>query len=294
MKLGVTGLVPGDPRKIDEATVAKIKSWGFVGATVYFTEDHGGIDSGLCSHIRTLFANTGVDLVQLGAWMAPLIDRDPGQAAWSERQRREAIRVASAMGCRCVSFGSGTLSPRGGGGFGGPRGKAWFPDKENWGQEAFDVVVQRLKETAQVAEDHGVYIALECHLYSVLSSPERTKQVVDAVGSPYVKVTIDPANWITPLNYFDSAGAIRHMFARLGDAIMNAHAKDVKLEDDLNIHMRDAYVGDGGLDFVTFVRSFNELHPDGYMIIEHTPVDLIPKARENLIAAAKSAGVELA
>ncbi|MBI2941026.1 MAG: sugar phosphate isomerase/epimerase [Chloroflexi bacterium] len=296
MRLGIWGMVPGNPREIDAATVRRIRDWGFSGVAVAFNEDHHGIDAALCHQIKTLFADGGVEPVQLGAWMAPVINRDPDKMAWAADQRREVIRVASAIGFRSVSFGSGTLSPRGESGFGCGM-KAWYPDRRNYGQEAFDLTVGGLKEMASVAEDYGIYVSLECQMFSVLSSPERTRAVIDAVGSPRVKLTIDPINWLGPREYFDSGATIERMFDVLGQRILDAHAKDVKLEDHVNVHMPETYVGNGGLDFVTLLRRLDahgaqRAHrPEVYLIIEHAPLDLIPKARENLLAFACEAGV---
>jgi sugar phosphate isomerase/epimerase len=293
VKLGITGLLPSDPRAIDRDTVERVREAGFVGATAYFHEEHRLIDTGLCRQIRALFSDGGVELVQLGGWMAPLIDHDPDQMRWNADQRREVIRVAGQMGFQMVSLGSGTLCPQGGSGF-DASGRAWFPDKRNWGQKAFDLTVKQLKATASIAAEAGVHIALEHHLYSVLSSPERTRDILDAVGSPWVGVTIDPGNWLTPLDYFDNGNAIRRMLDILGDRILQGHAKDIRLENHRNILMPETYVGDGGVDFVTLLRCLNDLNPSAYIIIEHTPVDLIPKAKDNLVAFAREAGVALA
>lgn len=290
MRLGITGLLPANPREIDSEAVRRIRDAGFSGATAYFHEEHQRIDTDLCRQIRALFSEGSVEPVQLGGWMAPLIDHDPEQMEWNATQRREVIRVAGEMGFQAVSLGSGTLCPQGGSGF-DTSGRSWFPDKRNWGQEAFDLTVNQLSETARIAETFGVYITLEHHLYSVLSSPERTRDVLDAVGSPWVKVTIDPGNWLTPLDYFDNGDAIRRMFEILGDRILQGHAKDIRLENHRNVLMPETYVGDGGVDFATLLRCLDELNTDAYIIIEHTPVDLIPRAKDNLLTFARQAGV---
>ncbi len=45
------------------------------------------------------------------------------------------------------------------------------------------------------------------------------------------------------------------------------------------------------MDIGHYLRRFQEARPDGYVIVEHLPDELIPEARDALLAAAEKAGI---
>jgi sugar phosphate isomerase/epimerase len=292
MKLAVSGLLPSDPGEVDAAAVEAVREAGFGAATLFLFADHAGIDDAGCARMAAAFAAADVELVQLGAWMCPVLDHDEDRREASRLQRREALRVASALGARSIAVGPGTLSPRGASGFEALE-EAWYPAAENASEAAFDALVGQLREDAAYAGELGVHIALECHMFTPLSTPERTRAVIEAVDSPWVKVTADPANWITPLEYFTTGAFIDGMFDVLGDAILDAHAKDLGLEDSMHIHTSDAVPGDGEIDFVTFLRRMQRTNPEAAVVIEHVAPEDVPRAREHVLEAARAAGVML-
>jgi sugar phosphate isomerase/epimerase len=293
MKLAISGLLPTDPGEVDAAALQRVRDAGFEAATLFLFSDHAEIDDAQCERMAAAFAAAGVDLVQLGAWMCPMLDLDPERRAASRRQRREALRVARALGARSIAVGPGTLSPRGGSGFDMIEA-AWYPAAENATDAAFDALVEELRRDAEHAAELGVHVALECHMFTPLSTPARTRAVIDAVGSPWVRVTADPANWITPLDYYRTGEFIDGMFDVLGGAILDAHAKDLGLDDSMHVHTSDAVPGDGEIDFVTFLRRMEQVDPDAYVVIEHVAPAEVPRAREHILAAAAAAGVTLA
>jgi sugar phosphate isomerase/epimerase len=170
---------------------------------------------------------------------------------------------------------------------------AWYAAAENHAPAAFDALVEELRADGEVAAEAGVHIALECHQFTTLSTPERTRAVLDAVDSPWVRATADPANWITPLTYFDSTRFIDDMFDVLDGTILDAHLKDLRLEDSMHTHTSDAAPGDGAIDFVTYLGRMHAANPDAYAVIEHVDPGDVPRAREFVLAAARTAGVAL-
>ena len=284
MKLGISGMVPGDPAAITADVLRSVRKMGFSGAAVSFRTGLDSLTPDVCHRLRSLFAEAGLEMVELGMYGSNLIHPDPGVRAENVGSLQKALLVAAELGKPAVITGSGSLNPRG----------QWFPHPENHGSAAYERMVASLKEAVKVAEDSGVMLALECHTFTALRSPEVARQTVDDVGSASLKVHLDPVNWITWDTIYRTGEAISHMFEVLEPRyLLGAHAKGVAIEDRLVIHMNETPSGAEGdvLDCVTFLRHVAKLPADTYLVIEHTPLDLIPRARDYVLAKAKEAGV---
>ena len=278
MKLGLS---PGRNLDIlDIAAVQHVKDLGFAGIAPSIQE-LPDLTREQCSEIQAIAKGAGLDLVEVGQYQSNFIDPDPAVREESIATVAQALERASWMGCPVVIAGSGSLNPA----------SAWFDHKENHSWRSFDFLVQSLKKLVKPAEDTGVLLALECHTYTALDSPERTRNVIDAVGSSMLKVDLDPVNWITYATFWHNGPFLHHMFDVLGDVIMGGHAKDAKQEDGLIVHLNETYAGDGNLDFGAYLTRLDQLDPDTYLVIEHTAIDIVPTARDYILAEAEKAGV---
>ena len=61
------------------------------------------------------------------------------------------------------------------------------------------------------------------------------------------------SNWITLDNTFDSGRAIDHMFDVLGHHIVERSRRDLRIEDELTIHISSCAPGTGTLYFSTYL-----------------------------------------
>jgi hypothetical protein len=94
---------------------------------------------------------------------------------------------------------------------------------------------------------------------------------------------------------YNTGEAIAHMFDVLEPRyLLGAHAKGVNIENRLVVHMNETVAGAEGdwLDYVVFLRHMARMPKGTYLVIEHTPLDLIPRARDYVLAKAREAGVE--
>src|SRR5207253_8267106 len=134
---------------------------------------------------------------------------------------REAIRVAADLGAPTVVCGAGSHNPNG----------LYWPHPDNHSPATRDRLVANLREAAKAAEHHGVAIALEPHVATALDTPERAREVIDAVGSPGVRVNLDPVNFVGDLRtLFDADALLDRVFGALVDVAVSGHVKDVYAE----------------------------------------------------------------
>ena len=113
--------------------------------------------------------------------------------------------------------------------------------------EGEDVVrdVARLRESARVAADHGLELAVE---NTLTLSPEYTRRVVDAIGEPHVGCCCDTGHAL--LTGTPPQDAIRVM----GDRLINTHLQDCFGERDDHLPP-----GIGVMDWPEIVKALVEI-----------------------------------
>jgi hypothetical protein len=63
------------------------------------------------------------------------------------------------------------------------------------------------------------------------------------------------------------------------------------VEDRHVVHISEVVMGRGHMDLGYMLQRFEKARPEGYVIVEHLPDELIPEARDALLAAAEKAGI---
>ncbi len=86
---------------------------------------------------------------------------------------------------------------------------------------------------------------------------------------------------------------IKDMFATIGQYIATVHVKDYYLEDRFTVHIAETVIGTGMMDWDTVLTCAYSARPDGYVVIEHLPVALIPLAKRNLTQKIKDLNIPL-
>ncbi|MEP7356959.1 MAG: TIM barrel protein, partial [Anaerolineales bacterium] len=172
---------------------------------------------------------------------------------------------------------------------------AWYPHPANYAPQTFDRLVDSLRQAAQTAQAEGMTLALEGHVLSLLDTPRRMRDVIDAVGSPALKFNTDPVNFIgTVRDVYDPSRVLNELASLLGDVTVAAHLKDLTVRDSLVLHIDEVVIGEGHLDYGRLLPQLEQMNSEMYGIIEHLPDDAIPRARAGLMRAADKAGITLA
>ena len=149
------------------------------------------------------------------------------------------------------------------------------------------------REVAPVAADHGVTIAPEMSLMTILSTAARAEAMVAEVGHPGVGVNFDPANILDPLSLYDSGAFVDDTFDRLGSRIVNVHAKDAAARDvPLIVHLEERPAGQGVLDYARLLCRAASLPDWTCIVVEHlADYGQVEEVRRFLVETAEKAGV---
>ena len=138
------------------------------------------------------------------------------------RRLRVLAEACAEMGTSKIHICTGTRD----------REDMWRRHPDNGSPEAWKDLVGGLREAMDFARQTRVTLAFEPEVNNVVDSAQKARRLLDELGSPFLKVTFDAAN-------FFHAGELPRMneildeaFALLGKDIVLAHAKDLDHDGD--------------------------------------------------------------
>ena len=279
--LGIQGLMPRDLTEVTDATMARIRREGFTGAACRWYEP-SSVTKDDVVRLREVMAAGGVTPCQAVAQHPDLISPDPRQRATGIAEMQHMCRVTRWLGAGNLYLRPGSVNPNG----------SWYPHPDNAKPETFQVLVESVRRVCDAAEQEGVLLAVEGHALSILDTPERIRDLIEAVGSETLRFNADPVNFVGSLaDAYDTTAMIDRLFDVLGEYTICGHAKDFVVQDRLVLHIEEASIGEGLLDQAAYLRRFEEACPDGYVQIEHLPEERIPQARASLYNTGVEAGI---
>jgi sugar phosphate isomerase/epimerase len=286
MRLGVVDMLPKDFRTCTPALLSAITALGFSGVGCHLDGALAGeIAAADCAAFKALYRAAGLELAQFSLTStACLFAPEPaGRAAAAENIGR-GIALARELEAQALLIRPGSLNPAG----------PWTPHRENHRPESIERLIDTLRPIAAQAEAAGVLLVMETHATSIMDSPEVCRTVVEAVGVPKLRLTMDVVNHFQTLRQvYDSSNRIDHIFDCIGDIAPVAHIKDIVVQPKHVLHLDETVPGEGELDIGRLLRRFQALYPHGYGLIEHLPIDRVPLAATNVRRIAAECGVPI-
>lgn len=284
MKIGLLGLVWSDWTDVDYNKIRYAVELGFHGVGAHLTVPANTITDQLAAHVKSVYDDQNMPLLQVWGPYPCIISPDESVRKAGVEGARDLVKLAAKMGVNESGVRPTSLNPRG----------DWFPHRDNYKPETEDRLVKSLIEILATAEDYGIDIVLETHVTTTLNSAQTIKRVIERTGSKHLKVNLDPCNFVGDLQIaHDPAPMINEIFDILGPYIATIHLKDFYLEDRFTVHISETVIGTGMMDFDTILRRVNEVKPDGYVVIEHLPINLIALAKRNLTEEIKALSLPL-
>lgn len=283
LNLGVAGLLPADWRNIDVNVLRGVRAAGFTGVSIVVNQplDAQHVDA---QRVRAALDETGVRCAQANGMYERLIDADPARRAEGVRGHQALTRLGRIFGAHCVYVRPGSRNPRG----------HWWHHPDNHTAEAFDTLVASCRQVARTAEEEGMTLAIEGHVSSTLDTPQRARDLLDAVGSPALKFSMDPVNFVgTVADAHDPSRVLNALFDLMARDTVILHAKDCRIQDGHVVHIDEVLLGEGTMPYELLLRRLAHEVPDAWLLIEHLPDEKIPAARIAIQAAADRCGAFL-
>jgi len=151
------------------------------------------------------------------------------------RQLRLLAEACPQLGTSMIHLCTGTRD----------RESMWRRHPDNDSPAAWRDMAACVREATDIARQAGVVLAFEPEVNNVVDSAQKARRLLDEIGSPHLKVTIDPANIFHAGELPRMRELLDEAFALVGKDIALAHAKDLDHDGDAG-HLA---AGQGKLDY---------------------------------------------
>jgi sugar phosphate isomerase/epimerase len=205
-------------------------------------------------------AAADIAIGEVGAWSNPLSpDQEIRRAARDKCV--QGLALAERIGARCCVNIAGSL------------GEKWDgPCPRDLAPETFDSVVEMVRGIIDAVKPTRTFYTLETMPWMLPDSADAYLCLLRAVDRPAFAVHLDPVNLVnSPPRAFDTAALLRDCFAKLGPHIRSCHAKDIRLDTRLTVHLDEVRPGLGCLDYACYLHELDRLDPAVTLLLEHLP-----------------------
>jgi sugar phosphate isomerase/epimerase len=178
---------------------------------------------------------------------------DPEQRRIGLRRLRALAEACPQLGASRIHLCTGTRD----------RGGMWRHHPDNDSPEAWHDMAACVREATEIARQTRVVLAFEPEVNNVVNSAQKARRLLDEIGSPYLKVTIDPANLFHTGQLPRMREILDEAFALVGKDIVLAHAKDLDHDGDAG-HLA---AGQGKLDYDRYLSLLHTYRFQGPLLL---------------------------
>ncbi len=144
-----------------------------------------------------------------------LCDPDPARLAENLRRLDSLTAACRWLDTRIITLCTGTRDTD----------DLWKWHPENVRRSAWDSLVESMREAVRIADRNEVTLAFEPERHNVVNSVARARMLLDQIGSPWLKLILDPANLLREGELERCEEILDEAFDWLGPEIVLAHAK---------------------------------------------------------------------
>jgi sugar phosphate isomerase/epimerase len=171
----------------------------------------------------------------------------------------------------------------------------WRHHPENGSPESWRDMAACMREATDIARQANVVLAFEPEMSNVVDSARKARRLLDEIGSPHLKVTIDPANLFHAGELPRMKEILDEAFALLGKDIVLAHAKDLDRDGEAG----HKAAGQGVLDYDRYLGLLRKYDFKGPLLLHGLSIGQVPgcmaflraKLSSSFHKAARRAGV---
>ncbi len=244
------------PRLLD-----RVAALGFGALHAHFP---AGCDAALARRVRRACQGSGLDLAAVSGYANPLRPELAPMGA-TVAQLAGLIELLPVLGARRVVSWSGSYAE----GIGDAHA-------ENQSEAAWEALRRHVDALFPLLDAAEGVLVLEPFFTHVLNTPERAAAFCAEVGSPYVRLVLDPPNLLPPALWERQAELITAAVATLARYVGLVHLKDMRLRDG-QLDMPAA--GQGLLDYPALLAAIARAELSAPLIIEHVRLEDAAAAR---------------
>ncbi len=196
------------------------------------------------------------------------------------RRLRVLARACPQLGTSKIQICTGTRD----------RDNMWRRHPDNDSPEAWRDMVACVREAADIARQAGVVLGFEPEVNNVVDSAQKARRLLDEIGSPHLKVTMDAANLFHTGELARMSEVLDQAFALVGKDIVMAHAKDLSHDGDAGHEP----AGKGKLDYDRYLSLLHNYGFTGPILLHGLTEAQVPGCvaflREKLARLASASG----
>jgi sugar phosphate isomerase/epimerase len=151
------------------------------------------------------------------------------------RRLRVLAEVCPQLGASKIHICTGTRD----------RDNMWRRHPDNNSPEAWRDMTACVRAATEIAGEAKVVLAFEPEVNNVVDSAQKARRLLDEIGSPFLKVTMDAANLFHAGELPRMDEILDKAFALIGKDVVLAHAKDLDHDGDAG----HKAAGQGKLDY---------------------------------------------
>lgn len=219
---------------------------------------------GWAMYLKKVFAREDVDIAVLGCYLN-LATPDKEALLRTQEIYKAHLRFASILGCGVVGTETGA-----------PNTEYRFEEACHT-EEALQTLITNLQPVVRCAEKYGVILALEPVYKHIMWNPNQTRKVLDAIGSPNLRIIFDPVNLLDISNYENREEIFAEAMETFGDEIAMIHLKDFKIEEGKLV---SCAAGTGMMNYDAVLKFAKQHKPYVHATLEDTKPENAVQARE--------------
>jgi sugar phosphate isomerase/epimerase len=237
--------------------------------------DHAPIQ--VVDAIHSAARETGVQIVALSGTYN-MIHPDLAERERGHARLATLAALASELPTRLITLCTGSRDPD----------DQWRWHPRNDAPDSWSDLLASIEIAVAVADRYDVDLGIEPELANVVNSAEKARRIIDQIGSPRLKVVLDPAN----LFEHEALDAQRRIVAaavdRLADRIIMGHAKDRTSEGEFTT------AGKGVLDYGHYLACLKAAGFDGPIVAHGLAANEAVGVSAFLRSQCAAAGIEIA
>ncbi|MEY4748960.1 MAG: hypothetical protein RIQ60_1174 [Pseudomonadota bacterium] len=192
--------------------------------------------------------------------------------------RLDALAGACAgLGTRVITLCTGTRDAQ----------DQWRAHPDNNTPAAWRDLLASMATAIEIADRHDVLLGIEPELANVISSAQRARDLIAQLGSPRLRIVLDPANLFEVATLAEQRDTVSAAIDLLADRIVMGHAKDRHPDG------RFATAGQGVLDYPHYLAALKSAGFDGPLITHGLSATEAPGVAVLLRRLMGEAGIEV-
>lgn len=250
----------------------QVAELGFSMVQVHFPV---GCDAALARRLRRACVRSGVEIAAVSGYANPLRP-DEAPMGFTQAALADLIELMPLLDTRRVVSWSGAYAA-----------DLFQEHAENRSAAAWEALRRAVDDLFPLLDAADAVLVLEPFYTHVLDTPERAVAFCEEVGSPYLRIVLDPPNLMPPPVWDQQRTLLPKLVTTLAPYVGLVHLKDMRLRGATPDWPGP---GEGVLDYAAFLGATVHAEISAPLVIEHVRLEQAARARRFVLDHLRAVG----